>query len=82
MLLEKMAALVLLAPLETEDQLGQWGPRDLKDLLVTQGRLGSRVQLEFLVRGVPQVKTEKWDQLGPQDLQAVLETEENKDHLE
>lgn len=82
MLLEKMAVLVLPAPLETEVQQGRWALRDLKDSLVIPEKLGSRVQLESLVRGVLQVKTEKWDLLDLPDLLAVLETEENKDLLE
>lgn len=82
MLPVKMAALVLLAPLETEVQPGLWEPPDLKDSLVTQERPESRVQPECLVREVLRVKTEKWDQPDPLDLREELETEESKDLLE
>lgn len=78
----KTVGLVPLAPLETEVQPGPWELQGLKDSLATQERPESRVQLEFLVKGVLQVKMEKWDQLDLLDLRAVLETEENKDLLE
>lgn len=82
MLLGKMAALVLLAPLETEVLLGLWERPGLKDSLVTQGRPESRGQLECLVRGVLRVKTERLDLPDLQDLLEALETEESKDPQE